>query len=456
MKKLFNFPILLLFLLVGLCQNSIADYPIASHRYLADPGALVYNGRVYLYCSNDDDNPTDEKGGYRMKSIVCISSSDLKNWTDHGVVFKVPENASWASLSWAPSPAERDGKIFLYFGNSGNGIGVAVADNPVGPFKDPIGKKLVDNNTPGVMPARNMWLFDPMAFIDDDGQAYLYFGGNGDNNVRVIKLNRDMISVDGPAIQLTALNFFEASWMHKNNGIYYFSYSSNPRAQMRIDYMKSTSPTSGFTYGGVISLQPPFNDNNNHQAIFKFKGEWYEAYHNRIVAKQAKVPPTYKRNICLDHIKHNPDGTIDTMVNTADGLPQLSYVNPFDRVEAEMFNAQNGIKTEVCSAGGMNVCNIENGDWIKIKGVDFGKKGAKIFTASVAGTVTNSQIELRLGDPSGKLIGTCKISPTGGQQTWKTVSCKLDKPKGVQDLYIKLTGDSGSLFNFDWWKCSEK
>ena len=85
---------LLTLLLAGLGQSAFADYPIASHRFLADPGAMVHDGRVYLYCSNDDDNPPDEEG-YRMTSIVCVSSSDLKNWTDHGVVFEVPRDASW-------------------------------------------------------------------------------------------------------------------------------------------------------------------------------------------------------------------------------------------------------------------------------------------------------------------------------------------------------------------------
>ena len=450
MKPLFRISFLILFSIIGLSQYVFADYPIASHRYLADPGALVYNGRVYLYCSNDDDNPVDEKGGYAMHSIVCISSSDLKNWTDHGIVFEVPQDATWAGKSWAPSPATRDGKIFLYFGNGGNGIGVAVADNPLGPFKDPIGKKLVETSTPGVMPAQNMWLFDPMTFIDDDGQAYMYFGGNGDNNVRVIKLNKDMISVDGPAIPLSAQNFFEASWMHKNNGIYYFSYSSNPSAQMRIDYMKSISPTSGFTYGGVISKQPPFNDNNNHQAIFKLNGSWYEAYHNRIVAKEAKVPATFKRNLCLDMFKHNPDGSIEVMTNTVDGVKQLSYLNPFNRVEAETFNAQSGIRTENSSAGGMNVCNIENGDWIKVKGVDFGKAGAKSFIASVAGN--EGKIEIILDNPSEKPIGVCKVTSTGGTQQWKTMTCKVTRITGVHDVYFKFTGGPAPLFNFDWWK----
>ncbi|HLN74795.1 MAG TPA: glycoside hydrolase family 43 protein [Prolixibacteraceae bacterium] len=444
--------VLMLMAFLGICQIASADYPIVSHRYLADPGALVYKGRVYLYCSNDDENPGDDKSGYMMKSIVCVSSSDLKNWTDHGVVFEVPKNCSWAFRSWAPSPVERDGKFFLYFGNSGNGIGVARSDNPLGPFVDPIGKPLVETSTPGVMPAQHMWLFDPMTFIDDDGQAYMYFGGNGDNNVRVIKLNKDMISVDGPAIPLTAQNFFEASWMHKNNGIYYLSYSSNPRAEMRIDYMKSTSPTSGFTYGGIVSVQPPQNDNNNHQAIFKLNGEWYEAYHNRIVAREAKVAPTYRRNLCLDMFRHNADGTIEVMKNTVDGLKQLSYVNPFDRVEAETMNAQSGIYTETCKAGGMNVCNISNGDWIKVRGVDFGKKGAGKFIASLAATANNGKIELCLDSPSGAVIGNCAVNSTGDMQSWKTITCKTQKVKGVHDLYLKFSGSGDQLFNFDWWQ----
>jgi len=450
MKPLFRISFLLLFSSIGLSQYVFADYPIASHRFLADPGALVYDGRVYLYCSNDDENPGDDKSGYQMKSLVCVSSSDLKNWTDHGIVFEVPKNSSWAARSWAPTAVERDGMFFLYFGNGGNGIGVAKADNPLGPFVDPIGKPLVENSTPGVQPATNMWLFDPMTFIDDDGQAYMYFGGNGDNNVRVIKLNRDMISVDGPAIQLSAKNFFEASWMHKVNGTYYFSYSANPRAQMRIDYMKSTSPTSGFTYGGAVSNQPPLNDNNNHQAIFKFNGEWYQAYHNRAVAKQAKIHPIFKRNICLDMFKHNPDGTIEVMTNTVDGLKQQSYLNPFERVEAETFNMQNGIKTEISSTGGMNVCNIDNGDLIKVRGVDFGKAKAKTFMASVAGN--GGQIEIMLDKPSGKPIGVCKVTPTGETQQWKTMTCKLAKITGVHDVYFKFIGKSAPLFNFDWWK----
>ncbi|MCF8357905.1 MAG: family 43 glycosylhydrolase [Prolixibacteraceae bacterium] len=433
-------------------KYSLADYPIVSQRFLADPGALVYNGRVYIYCSNDDDNPMDRRGGYQMQTIVCISSSDLKNWTDHGVVFRVPGGASWANRSWAPSPAERDGKFFLYFGNSGNGIGVAMADNPLGPFKDPIGKALIETSTPGVMPAKNMWLFDPMAFIDDDGQAYLYFGGNGDDNVRAIKLNRDMISVDGPAIKLTAPNFFEAAWVHKHNGTYYFSYSTTPRAQMRIDYMTSDNPISGFTYGGVVSMQPPSNNNNNHQAIFKLGDNWYQAYHNRIVAMESDIPPVYKRNICVDKINHNADGTIDTMKNTVNGLKQLKYLDPYERVEAETFSTQSGIETQSCEKGGMMMTDINTGDYVKVSGVDFGR-GCKKFKASVSSASGGGSIEIRTGGVDGKLLGVCRVENTGGMQNWKMLSEKIKKVKGVHDLFFVFNSDEGP-FNIDWWQFS--
>jgi arabinoxylan arabinofuranohydrolase len=454
--------ILLVYLiLIVLTNHAFADYPIVSYRHLADPGALVYNGRVYLYCSNDDDNVVEEEG-YDMRSIVCVSSSDLKNWTDHGIVFQVPEGASWAQNSWAPSPAERDGMFYLYFGDGGSSIGVAVADSPTGPFIDAIGNRLVSSSTPGVLPADNIWIFDPMTFIDDDGQAYMYFGGNGEDNLRVIKLNEDMISLDSAATRFHVPYFFEAAWMHKNNGIYYFSYSTNPSNGMRIDYMTSDNPTTGFTYGGVLSPQPPNNNNNNHQAIFKFNEGWYEAYHNRIVAQQAGIPTTYKRNLCLDQFSHNEDGSIETMVNTVDGVEQVVYLNPFQRIEAETIGDQGGVETEVCSAGGMNVTNIADSEWIRVRGVDFGSTGPAAFTASVAsdikiGSSSGESIEIRLDGVTGTLIGTVPISYTGGLYVWKTETAAIEEAIGVHDVYFVFTGEnSENLFNFDYWYFIEK
>ncbi|TDO24606.1 glycoside hydrolase family 43 protein [Pedobacter duraquae] len=454
MNKRFSFTICLLTLLICSAKLIYADQVIVGYRHLADPGTLVYNGRVYLYASNDDDNTMEKNSGYKMKSIVCVSSSDMKNWTDHGVVFEAPRDVDWAGRTWAPAAVARDGKIFLYFGNGGNGIGVATSSSPTAPFKDPIGKKLVETQTPGVLPAPNMWLFDPMTFVDDDGQAYMYFGGNGDNNVRVIKLNRDMISVDGPATSITAPAFFEASWMHKRNGIYYFSYSTNPRAQMRIDYMMSKSPTTGFTYGGVVAAQPPNNNNNNHQGIFEFNGKWYHTYHNRVIAYQSKIPTEFKRNLAIENLEYNADGTIQQVAYTADGVAQVGGLDPYVRVEAETMSAQQGVKTESSTNGGLAVTGIKNGDWIKIQGVDFKKNGAKKFTIAAINAGKETNLELRLGSVEGKLLATVSIPASGDQQRWKELSCKVNGATGQQDLFIVVKGAADPGLKLDWWKFS--
>ncbi|MBC7391012.1 MAG: carbohydrate-binding protein [Opitutaceae bacterium] len=445
MKNLHS--IILGLILLGFSNCAFADYPIVKYRFLADPGAFVHNGRVYAYCSNDDENGTD---GYDMSSVVCVSSSDLKNWTDHGIVFDVPRDASWTGLSWAPSPAYKNGKFYLYFGNGGSAIGVAVSDSPTGPFKDAVGRNIANGSTPGVQPF-NGWLFDPMTFIDDDGQAYMYFGGNGDGNMRVAKLNSDMISINGSVGKFNVPNFFEASWMHKNNGTYYFSYSTNGSAGLRIDYMTSNNPMSGFTYRGVMSPQPPNNNNNNHQAVFKLNNQWYQMYHNRIVAQQTGVDPVYHRNLAIDVINHRADGTIVQMVNTANGVIQVGRLNPYVRTEAETMSDLNGIETEVCNAGGMNLAFLDNNDWTMVEGVDFGSSGASSIAMRVASTKTGGTIEIRTGSSTGTLIGTVIVPNTGGNQTWQTVNANVTKTTGVQNVYFVFKGSGSSLFNVDHW-----
>jgi arabinoxylan arabinofuranohydrolase len=427
-----------------------ADYPIASHRYLADPAAWVHDGRVYLYCSNDDDNVGDDS--YEMASLVAVSSSDLKNWTDHGEVLRVPEDASWASFAWAPAVVERNGTFYMYFGNNANGVGVVTSTSPTGPFSDPRGSALVNSSTPGAT-GTNSWLFDPSVFVDDDDQAYLYFGGNGENNARVIRLNSDMISVSGSAMALSIQYFFEASWMHKHNGIYYFSYSTNPDNDLRIDYLTSSSPISGFTYRGTAAPQPPSNNNNNnHASIFEFNGVWYHAYHNRYVAEQTGDPPGYKRSIALERLDYNADGSIVPVTYTTDGLAQLGNLDPYTRVEAETFNAQSGIETEPCSEGGMDVTEIDDGDWVRLRGVDFGSLGAESFSARVASAASGGNIEIRLGEPMGTLVGNCAVSATGGAQTWTTSSCAVSGATGIADLYLRFTGSGSSLFTVNYWQ----
>jgi arabinoxylan arabinofuranohydrolase len=428
-------------------HHAAADYPIMSHRYLADPGSLVYEGRVYLYNSNDDDN----NGSYQMHTIVCVSTADMKNWTDHGIVFQVPANASWANNSWAPQPIVRDGTIYLYFGNSGTGIGVASSTSPTGGFKDAKGSYLINSSTSGAS-GTDSWLFDPGALIDDDGQAYLSFGGNGINNGRIIKLGSNLTSVTGSATPVSTTSFYEASFLFKRNKKYYFAYSTNSENELRIDYHWSDSPMSGYTYGGIIAGQPPSNNNNNHASQFLYKDQWYHAYHNRYVATQAGIDTTYKRNLALEVLNFGSDGKIEQVKYTTDGVPQIGSLDPYVRVEAETMNAQSGIETETCSEGGMDVTQIANGDWIRLRGVDFGTAGATSFTARVAAAAAGGSIELRLGSATGTLIGTCSVPATGGTQTWANTTCSVSGATGVKDLYLKFAG-SGT-FNLNYWQFS--
>lgn len=444
--------------LCGLPFVAFADYPLISHKFSADPSGLEYNGRLYIYCSNDTDNDTN--GGYTMHSITCISSDDLKNWTDHGEVLQVPRDVSWATYSWAPSVITNNGLFYMYFGNNASGVGVATSSVPVGPFKDAKGIYLINSSTPGASTG-NQWYFDPCIFIDN-GTNYLYFGGWDPTNARVILLNANLTSVSGSAIQMTtsgtttASNFFEASMMHKRNGIYYFSYSSRPSAGLTIQYATNSNPTSGFTFMGDVVPNPPHNSfNNNHHSFFTYQGVWYCAYHNRYVSEQQGIPTTYKRNVCLDVLNFNADGSMQQVVCTTNGLTQLKYLNPYNRTEAETMAGQNGIATEPCNEGGMDVTNIFNGNWILLRGVDFTTAGATNFMARIASAGTGGNIELHLDSINGTLIGTCAVPVTGGWQAWVNASCGVTNStaKGVHDLYLKFTGASSTnLFNFNYWQ----
>jgi arabinoxylan arabinofuranohydrolase len=222
---------------------------------------------------------------------------------------------------------------------------------------------------------------------------------------------------------------------------------------MRIDYLMSDHPINGYTYAGVVADQPPVNfNNNNHSAQFEFKGRWYHVFHNRIVAKQAGIPTGFRRNLGIEELGFNDDGSIKRVVYTTNGVAQIGHLNPYARVEGETFSAQSGVETEPCSEGGMTLTDLNNGDWVLVSGVNFGDQGAKKFKASVASAGEGGVIELRLGGPDGKLIGTCKVENTGGWQSWKPATCDVSGATGVQDLCLKFTGGDQPLMNLDHWQ----
>ncbi|MBN1760189.1 MAG: family 43 glycosylhydrolase [Chitinispirillaceae bacterium] len=415
----------------------LADNPICQTNYTADPAPMVYNDCVYLFTSHDDDVTEDDF--YTMRNYCGFSSTDMVNWTHYGIVATLNE-FKWLNGhnngAWAPQCVERDGKFYLYIPIQGKGIGVLAADSPMGPFKDPIGKALIN---------RGNWSdIDPTVFIDDDGQAYMYWG-NG--TLWYVKLNENMTSYSGSIVTANPKpsNYTEGPWFYKRGDLYYMGYAGMGGGNENLQHATSNSPTGPWTNKGTVMQSG--NCFTNHPGICDFKGNSYLFYHN------ANLPGggTFKRSVCIEQFTYKSDGTIPTISQTKEGPAQVGSLNPYDTIQAETICWEQGVEMETCSEGGVQVGSIENGDYIKVKGVDFGTN-ATTFTARVASESSGGKIELHLDSQNGSLIGTCDVKGTGGWDKWETISCAITGASGKKDLYLKFTGGNGKLFNFNWWK----
>ncbi len=430
-----------------------AKNPIISHLFTADPAAAVYNDRVFVFTSHD----LDDQDGYKMIDYHAFSSDDLVNWQDHGVVLDA-KSTGWARFLYAPDSCAANGKYYLYYPNEGAAIGVAVSERPEGPYVDVLGKPLIDAQVPGVADVE--WIFDPTCFIDDDGQVYLYFGGGpSGTNARVIRLNSDMISLkDASATTISAPDFFEAAYMHKYAGKYYFSYSTGFGSHPAyIDYMVSDNPMTGFEYKGTILASPyENNSNNNHHSIIEYGDQWYMFYHNRVLANR-NGKSSFQRSITLDLLTYDQQGHVNEVSTRMGDVPQRKSVDALQRVEAELIAAESGVETGAVVSDGQNVgvmlTELQSGDWVGVSQLDFGN-GTTTFRAHAA-SGNGATIEVRDGcegfrDP-GTLVGVCPVPSTGGQQTWVDVSCPMTMPAGVHDLCLRFTGGEGELLNLDYY-----
>lgn len=438
-------------------QAVFADNPIIQTNYTADPAPMVIGDTVFLYTSHDEDNAQ----GFVMNNWMLYTSTDLVNWTDHGIIASL-KSFSWENgNAWAPQCCFRNGKYYLYCPLNKKGgnisIGVLVSNSPYGPFTDPLDKPLVTGTVGGND-------YDPTIFVDDDGQAYMYWGGNGP--CFWIKVNPDMISTTGSpqnaSIDFTGTaaeaSYTEGPWLYKRNGNYYLSWASRCCPE-GIGYAMSKSPMGPWKCKGVI-MKPNSRSSGNHPGLMDFKGKsyvfgfTYELLYTRIPYSTTKPE---RRSICLAEMTFNADSTIKEVPwfgspAPLPGVPQVGLLNPYDTTQAETICWSLGVRTQTCSEGGLNVDSIHTGDFIKIKGVDFGIGGAKSFDARVASATSGGSIELHLDTITGPIVGTCAVAGTGGWQTWATKSCTVSGATGVHDLYLKFTGGSGLLFNFNWWK----
>jgi beta-xylosidase len=439
------------------------NMPLFQTKYTADPSPLVVGDTLFLYTSHDaspEDIPDEnEKGsaGFFMYDWLLWSTTDMVNWTEHGAVASL-KDFPWRSRengAWAIQTVERNGKYYLYAPLHGHGIGVLVADSPYGPFKDPLGKPLVWDQS-------NWYDIDPSVYTDDDGQAYMYWGNP---HTFWAKLGEDMTSLTSGVTKLPHIpNYQEGPWFYKRNGHYYLGFASTccPEA---LGYAMSDSPTGPWEWKGYI-MRPTQRDRGNHPGIVDYQGHSYVFGQNYDLMHLETFVHHERRSVSAQEITYNADGTIQEIPYWLDQKPmnQLHWLNPYKRVEAETMawgfglkSAKMGIENtgvvkdmpESTGRKNMYIFDIDDGEYIRLRGVDFGS-GAKTFSIIAAATGTTT-VTLRLDSQDGDAIGTAVIKSTGSVEKYKTFSAKVNKVSGVHDLYICFDKTQGDV-RLDWWQ----
>ncbi len=445
-------------LFVMITMGLRAQNPIVQTCYTADPAILEHDGTLYMYTSHD------EKGAdfFWMYDWHVYSTRDMVNWTDHGAPLGL-NTFAWADdRAWAGQCIERNGKFYWYICAHSKltdtmAIGVAIADSPTGPFKDAIGKPLCDGD----------WAYiDPTVLIDDDGQAYLYWGNP---NVFYAMLNDDMISLKGEVGEIKQTvegfgapgpkdrkkdvkykdNYTEGPWLDKRNNKYYLLYAAGGVPE-HLAYSMSDSPLGPWKYMGEIMPLQDTGSFTNHCAVLDYKGNSYFFYHT------GKLPGGggFGRSVAVEQFEYNPDGTFPTINATRQGVEPVGILSPYQWIEAETIAFSEGVATEPNARTGVYVSDIHNGDYIKVREVDFGTDSPTIFSATVASALQGGHIEVHLDSINGLLLANLAVPTTGGWENWQTLNTNVSTPvTGIHDIYFVFTGYKGcKLFNFDKWK----
>lgn len=425
----------------GLLNSLNAQRPIIQTKYTADPAPMVYNDTVFLYTTHDEDDAE----GFKMQDWLLYTSTDMVNWTDHGVVASL-KSFDWVKRdngAWAEQVVERNGKFYMYCPIHGNGIGVLVSDSPYGPFKDPLRKPLVWQ--------KEHWDdIDPTVFIDEDGQAYMYWGNP---NCYYVKLNEDMISYSGDIVKLkeTPEHYQEGPWFYKRNGHYYLAFASTCCPE-GIGYAMSDSSTGPWKTKGYI-MRPTERTRGNHPGIMDYKGKSYVFGLNYDLLKLETNTHYERRSVSVAEMHYNEDGTIQEVPYWADTkLEQIGTFNPFRKVEAETMAWGYGLKTAPNADKSLSVVDVNNGEYICVRGVNFGKNKARRFEVSAL-PLEGGNLKIRLDAPDGKIVGNVNIPQGNETSKYELYSCELNAVSGIHDLYLSFEGENNKdLFELDYWK----
>lgn len=320
-----------------------ADNPILKNVRTADPNPLVYNGRYYIVCGQDEVNSTT----FDMYSWRLMSSADMNTWTDHGVIAR-PTGWMPANRAWASSLVYKNGKFYLYIATD-YAVGVLTATSITGPYTDPLGRALIDKNTPGHA-ARDI---DPCCFIDTDGQAYLFWGGDG--NCRYARLNSDMISLatsvmDVPGLTGSGYTYLEAPFVIKNGSTYFLMYATSPWPS-QIHYATASSISGPWTHRGLIG--DPTGTGTNHEGAAYFNGQWWYTYHT----EELSNGNPFSRSVCVDPMTIS--GTTINKINYSSFWMTAGGVSPQTGVNYMITNKNSGKLLEVAGASTADGANVQ-------------------------------------------------------------------------------------------------
>ncbi|HOK26120.1 MAG TPA: family 43 glycosylhydrolase [Bacteroidales bacterium] len=438
MKKFILISFIFYVLTSGLFIGLYAQNPIIRNQFTADPTARVFNGKVYLFPSHDIPAPErfPRKDWFCMEDYHVFSSSNLTEWTDHGVIVS-QYNVNWVDTNsfsmWAPDCVERNGKYYFYFPanvnakyGKGFGIGVAVADKPEGPY------------VPQPEPIKGVRGIDPCVLIDEDGQAYLYYSLN---RIFVAKLKENMLELDSEPVviaNLPAKGLIEGPFVFERNGIYYLTYPHVENKTERLEYAIADSPMGPFKVAGVIMDESPTGCWTNHHSIVEYNGQWYLFYHHN------DYSPKFDKNRSarIDSLFFNADGTIRKVVPTLRGV---GLTSARDRIEIDRYSQ---ISDKGVSLAFIDTLNTFKGwkirlgmqnAWVKYNSVDFGNKKLKSVNVRVF-SLSGSVLQIKVDSADGLLLGEVKI-PSGVE--WTTVRSRIkNSPKGVHHLVVILKGDN--------------
>lgn len=445
--------------------------PLISNIFCADPTAVEYEGRLYVYATNDHQQyeAVGAQGSNtyeHIKSLVMLSTDDMVNWTYHGTI-DVEAISPWILASWAPSVTSKvdengNTKFYLYYSNSGCGVGVLTADSPTGPWSDPLGKPLIDYSTEGLDGCKSP--FDPGVVIDDDGVGWLSFG-DGTDSARIVRLGDDMISLDSEIAKIPTVYHFEASELNYINGTYVYTYNNDwerrtewnyegvekfPACSMAYLTTKTPLDPDSWVYRDYYFANPGEQEmeySNNHTHLHKYQGKYYLFYHSLFPQRDLGTTGGF-RSLCVNEAVVDEESvTINKVSGTKEGVEQIKLLDPYIINEAECANSVAEItynSTE--TTGNMTISATTEGDIganIKVKGADF-KEGANGLAVKVKG---KGRIELYL-DGSEDLIGyvefDCKESTVVTAELIKVIT-------GEHDIEFVISNG----FEFDQWQFVE-